>query len=62
VRLEHHFNAKIMLNVSCIDLCIDKPGKSRDFYHSCYAMSGLSLSQHHVMNKNIVEVYTLKYM
>eukprot|EP01041_Mallomonas_annulata_P004546 gene4546-9019_t len=25
----------------------DKPGKSRDFYHSCYALSGLSLAQHY---------------
>ncbi|CAB4315864.1 unnamed protein product [Prunus armeniaca] len=24
----------------------DKPGKSRDFYHTCYALSGLSVSQH----------------
>ncbi|XP_042468575.1 protein farnesyltransferase subunit beta isoform X1 [Zingiber officinale] len=24
----------------------DKPGKHRDFYHSCYCLSGLSLSQH----------------
>nr|CAD1823884.1 unnamed protein product [Ananas comosus var. bracteatus] len=24
----------------------DKPGKSRDFYHSCYCLSGLSLSQY----------------
>lgn len=23
----------------------DKPGKSRDFYHSCYALSGLSIAQ-----------------
>ena len=23
----------------------DKPGKSRDFYHSCYALSGLSVAQ-----------------
>jgi Prenyltransferase and squalene oxidase repeat len=23
----------------------DKPGKSRDFYHSCYSLSGLSISQ-----------------
>ena len=23
----------------------DKPGKSRDFYHSCYALSGLAVSQ-----------------
>nr|CAB3246705.1 protein farnesyltransferase subunit beta [Phallusia mammillata] len=25
---------------------IDKPGKSRDYYHTCYALSGLSSSQH----------------
>ncbi|URD91766.1 protein farnesyltransferase subunit [Musa troglodytarum] len=24
----------------------DKPGKQRDFYHSCYCLSGLSVSQH----------------
>jgi len=24
----------------------DKPGKNRDFYHSCYALSGLSIAQH----------------
>ncbi|KAL4653482.1 hypothetical protein ACB092_01G306600 [Castanea dentata] len=24
----------------------DKPGKRRDFYHTCYSLSGLSLSQH----------------
>ena len=24
----------------------DKPGKNRDFYHSCYSLSGLSISQH----------------
>jgi protein farnesyltransferase subunit beta len=25
--------------------CRDKPGKSRDFYHTCYALSGLALAQ-----------------
>ncbi|KAK2707082.1 hypothetical protein QYM36_014944 [Artemia franciscana] len=25
---------------------IDKPSKSRDFYHTCYSLSGLSISQH----------------
>ena len=25
----------------------DKPGKSRDYYHSCYCLSGLSSAQHH---------------
>ena len=24
---------------------IDKPGKSRDFYHTCYTLSGLAVSQ-----------------
>lgn len=24
----------------------DKPGKSRDFYHTCYALSGMALAQH----------------
>lgn len=27
---------------------VDKPGKSRDFYHTCYCLSGLSVSQHFV--------------
>lgn len=25
----------------------DKPSKSRDFYHTCYNLSGLSASQHY---------------
>ncbi|KAF8781651.1 protein farnesyltransferase subunit beta-like [Argiope bruennichi] len=25
---------------------IDKPGKTRDYYHTCYALSGLSVAQH----------------
>ncbi|NXV37995.1 FNTB farnesyltransferase, partial [Rissa tridactyla] len=25
---------------------IDKPGKSRDFYHTCYCLSGLAIAQH----------------
>merc|ERR1719499_1897151 len=25
---------------------IDKPGKPRDFYHTCYTLSGLSVVQH----------------
>ena len=24
----------------------DKPGKGKDYYHTCYALSGLSVSQH----------------
>ncbi|CAN0383622.1 unnamed protein product [Discosporangium mesarthrocarpum] len=24
----------------------DKPGKPRDFYHTCYTLSGLSVAQH----------------
>ena len=28
----------------------DKPGKSRDFYHTCYCLSGLSVCQHILSN------------
>ena len=24
---------------------VDKPGKSRDFYHTCYTLSGLAVAQ-----------------
>jgi protein farnesyltransferase subunit beta len=27
---------------------IDKPGKNRDYYHTCYTLSGLSIAQHFV--------------
>ncbi|KAM9293846.1 protein farnesyltransferase subunit beta-like [Gastrophryne carolinensis] len=48
---------------------LDKPGKSRDFYHTCYCLSGLSIAQHfgsgeilHEMvvgsPKNILVTYT----
>ena len=30
---------------------IDKPGRSADPYHSCYALSGLSLAQHFLFGK-----------
>ncbi|XP_067681772.1 protein farnesyltransferase subunit beta-like [Haliotis asinina] len=37
---------------------IDKPGKSRDFYHTCYCLSGLSIAQHftggHLADMHIV--------
>ncbi|XP_041352446.1 protein farnesyltransferase subunit beta-like [Gigantopelta aegis] len=37
---------------------IDKPGKSRDFYHTCYCLSGLSVAQHftggHLAEKYII--------
>lgn len=35
--------------ICCQDLrggLVDKPGKSRDFYHTCYTLSGLSVAQH----------------
>lgn len=35
-----------------IFIFIDKPGKGRDFYHSCYALSGLSIAQHHHNDNN----------
>jgi protein farnesyltransferase subunit beta len=28
---------------------IDKPGKARDFYHTCYCLSGLSVAQHFIL-------------
>jgi|LauGreSBDMM110SN_4_FD.fasta_scaffold17899_2 protein farnesyltransferase subunit beta len=30
----------------------DKPGKSRDFYHTCYSLSGLSIAQHSQVRSN----------
>jgi prenyltransferase beta subunit len=32
----------------------DKPSKSRDFYHSCYNLSGLSVSQHNHYTPTVV--------
>ena len=33
---------------------VDKPGKSRDFYHTCYGLSGLSVAQHSPGGRPIV--------
>lgn len=30
---------------------VDKPGKTKDFYHTCYCLSGLSVAQHFVDGK-----------
>lgn len=35
---------------------IDKPGKTKDFYHTCYCLSGLSVSQHCFGNKETVNI------
>lgn len=32
---------------------IDKPGKSRDFYHTCYCLSGLSVAQHFILKHHM---------
>eukprot|EP00931_Biecheleriopsis_adriatica_P011449 TRINITY_DN11253_c0_g1_i2.p1 TRINITY_DN11253_c0_g1~~TRINITY_DN11253_c0_g1_i2.p1 ORF type:complete len:452 (-),score=74.78 TRINITY_DN11253_c0_g1_i2:100-1431(-) len=32
----------------------DKPGKSADFYHSCYSLSGVSVAQHEVDGSTMV--------
>jgi len=46
------FNTRALqeyLLMCCQDLrggLIDKPGKSRDYYHTCYALSGLSVAQY----------------
>jgi protein farnesyltransferase subunit beta len=33
---------------------IDKPGKSPDLYHSCYALSGLSLAQNNMADHTVL--------
>jgi protein farnesyltransferase subunit beta len=33
----------------------DKPGKTRDFYHCCYSLSGLSVSQRSIVNEIATE-------
>ena len=49
------FNTRALqeyLLMCCQDLrggLIDKPGKSRDYYHTCYALSGLSVAQYTMM-------------
>lgn len=35
---------------------LDKPGKSRDFYHTCYCLSGLSVAQHCYGDKRIIDI------
>ena len=30
---------------------VDKPGKARDFYHTCYTLSGLSVAQNFAWRK-----------
>ena len=35
---------------------LDKPGKTRDFYHTCYCLSGLSLSQHCFADSKTINV------
>lgn len=32
---------------------VDKPGKSRDHYHTCYCLSGLSIAQHSFSNTTV---------
>lgn len=33
---------------------IDKPGKNRDYYHTCYCLSGLSVAQNNISNSRAV--------
>lgn len=35
----------------------DKPSKPRDFYHSCYNLSGLSVAQHVLSENGIPVIY-----
>lgn len=32
----------------------DKPGKRRDFYHTCYSIAGLSVAQNNITGKTVV--------
>jgi protein farnesyltransferase subunit beta len=34
----------------------DKPGKSRDYYHTCYALSGLAIAQHDDLDTNVANI------
>lgn len=39
----------------------DKPGKGRDFYHTCYSLSGLSIAMHTPATANLIDSeYKLK--
>jgi len=47
------------LLICCQDLrggLIDKPGKSRDFYHTCYTLSGLAVAQHFSNSNNLTNM------
>lgn len=33
---------------------LDKPGKPRDLFHTCYTLSGLSVAQHFLLEKHIL--------
>ncbi|XP_050297473.1 protein farnesyltransferase subunit beta [Anthonomus grandis grandis] len=36
---------------------VDKPGKPKDAYHTCYALSGLSIAQHFINKKCVLGSY-----
>ena len=40
----------------------DKPGKTRDFYHCCYSLSGLSVAQRSITNEVAQEADKIKRM
>ncbi|KAM4664528.1 protein farnesyltransferase subunit beta-like [Discoglossus pictus] len=45
---QHALQEYILLCCQCPNGgLLDKPGKSRDFYHTCYCLSGLSIAQHY---------------
>ena len=33
---------------------VDKPGKNRDYYHTCYCLSGLSVAQNNISRSNFL--------
>lgn len=64
--LQLHFTPKILCDSTALQeyvlLCAqaangglrDKPGKNRDYYHTCYCLSGLSSAQHGLSNNGEV--------
>ena len=50
------------LCAQCVDGGLrDKPSKPRDFYHSCYNLSGLSVAQH-ILSENGIPLVRIIYL
>eukprot|EP01126_Amoeba_proteus_P003414 TRINITY_DN11133_c0_g1_i4.p1 TRINITY_DN11133_c0_g1~~TRINITY_DN11133_c0_g1_i4.p1 ORF type:complete len:158 (-),score=45.85 TRINITY_DN11133_c0_g1_i4:79-513(-) len=50
------------LLAACQDMfggLMDKPGKGKDFYHTCYCLSGMSIAQHNPFYLSEVEPHII---